>query len=85
MVGEEDAQGQICRRPGSGAPAPDSIALVAFDTIGCMQEICIPRETIGKEADTVGFCRCSREVPLGSDHGVGPEIGLLHVLLSHRF
>lgn len=81
MVEEEDTQRQICRKPGFGASAPDGTALMAFGTVCCMQEICIPGDKTGKEANTVeAFSRCTQELPPGSDHGLGPEIRLLRML-----
>lgn len=81
MVEEEDTQRQICRISGFGASAPDGTALVTFGTFYCVQEICVPREKTGKEGNPVeAFSRCTQELPPGSDHGLSPEIGLLHTL-----
>ena len=81
VVEEDDTQRQICRKPGFGASPPDGTAHMAFGTVCCMQEICIPGEETGKEANTVeAFSRCTQELPPGSDHGLGAEIGLLHTL-----
>lgn len=56
---------------------------MAFGTVYCLQEICIPGEKTGNEGNTVeAFSRCTLELPPGSDHGLGPEIGLLRTLQS---
>lgn len=81
MVEEEYAWEQICRKPGFRASAPGDTALVTLGTVCCMQEICIPGEGAGEEADTVeAFSRCAQQPPPGPDHGLGPEVRLPHRL-----
>lgn len=80
-VEEEDAQRQICRKPGFGASGPDGTALMAFGTVCCMQKSASQERTLGRKLIRFGaFSRCTQELPPGSDHGLGPEIGLLHTL-----